>query len=300
MNGCGPCAIENGRPCCIMRYVPAYLLIALACSPAPTNPLPPVADAQAPDSCVVSTSCCANLTPLGDETSLCDYVTVAHGCEAALAFGGPELSCDCGWSDCLNQGACETDITSDDNCGVCGVSASPCVVGVVNGTLLYSSGYEPEGLAVDSQYVYWMSDGVLRSALKDGSGTPTVLTQTQPPDLGGKLTLADGYLYWISSSGSVERIATMGGAVETIAILPPPIRSNPVVYAGTLYVVAASGMGGVLVGTDGTTLLSTSDSAALALFGSLIFVSDAGGVRSVRFDGSDVTVRIWTPVPALA
>ena len=224
-----------------------------------------------------------------DDGSWCSAQRVTNGCTTGGGVCSASIVCDDGFADCNGNTAdgCETPFPSMTDCMACGVRADTCPP--PGATTLYSAGgFQAQGVAVDASRVYWMSDGVLQSAPKDGSGTVTVLAAGQSSWDGG-LVLDGTYLYWPWLTGEIHRIAQNGGAVEVMRSGMGAIVSNLVVYAGVAYAVVARGNDGELVDTSGHDLLATKGKqATLAVFGSRVVVSDASGTRSIRYDGTDV------------
>lgn len=231
------------------------------------------------------TSCC------GANDPYCTEKDVAHGCSTG-SWLGASLVCDCGWSDCDDDLAngCETDLTSNASCGACGVHAASCSIGApgpAQAEVLFASGYQPQGLVVDDQNVYWMSDGVLTSAPKAG-GPATVLAEGES-SWNATMAISNGRLYWPWLTGAIHRIAVSGGPVEVLASGIGPIESNIVAFGDTAFVIVARGSGGELVDTLGHDLLPTAGAGSLAVGNDVLYVADSRALRSVHVDGTQVT-----------
>ncbi|HEY2368321.1 MAG TPA: hypothetical protein VGH87_18110 [Polyangiaceae bacterium] len=220
----------------------------------------------------------------------CGETAVAHGCSEALSILGPKIYCECGWSDCDDDvsNGCETDLTSNDNCGACGVESTSCSLDAptaMKPEVLFPSGYEPQGLAVDDQNIYWMSDGVLTMAPK-GGGATTVLARNES-SWNASLALSNGHVYWPWLTGQIHRVPITGGPVEVLASGIGPIGSNIVAYGDTAFVIVARGATGELVDSLGHDLVSTGTDGSLAVQNDPLRRHEPGDVRSRGRDRRD-------------
>lgn len=206
------------------------------------------------------------------------------------------LSCDDGYTDCDGNLAngCEVHYLDDpQNCGACGMASDgPCVDGA-GGRVRESfgtAGDRGEGLVLDGERVYWMSAGTLRSRSKSG-GAITKLAEGELTSEDG-IALQNGSILWsrhyANGAGDIVRVPAVGGGVEVLAA-NVMLGSNVVPFGDTAFYVDEAPPGPALVDLGGARLLETKGGASLGVFGGLLLVDDASGLRSVRADGSEVT-----------
>ncbi len=267
-----------------------------------------------------------------DGALVCNSPANATGVSGCfLGDNGCSIACKDSFGDCdLNPlNGCETSLLDSPNCGACGVTTC----GAGQPEMLFASGQIQNGIAVDTNNVYWMTDGTLNAAPK-GGGTPVALANEPAIATDVGLLVDDQYVYWPYVVGplkllapppvatEVHRVPLTGGAVEVAATFGTPIVSNVVVYGGIVYAVVKNGdphfqQGLGLVDSNGKSLLSLCDDcdgdAQLRLFGSVLYVAWGAEslnsqyattnesivfeeqVASVRFDGTEPSVAYDNP-----
>jgi hypothetical protein len=163
-----------------------------------------------------------------------------------------------------------------NNCGACGATATTCVNGLAGPPPepLFECGAVAEGLAVDATSIYFMCDGVLRSAVK-GSWATTKLAEGEWTYTDAGLQIEGGFLYWAwrstARTGRVRRMPVGGHAGVTYvidAVLEKPVH-------------------GRVVDSTGRTVTECDQAGSLAAIGDVLYVSDHTGVRAMNFDGTD-------------
>ncbi len=179
--------------------------------------------------------------PGSDAGPLDCSAAVAHGRMQLGATGTCRVTCDPGFGHCGTSadGLCNVDVASDNsNCGGCGNvcdPGKPCTNGRCrNVNELYASDTTmvPGGITVAQGTVYWMNRGILfRLAPTDID--PTIIAAGSFCPLG--LATDGAYIYWANCSGylpdagvakfdgTLLRVSTAGGKVETLAIGQNPL-----------------------------------------------------------------------------
>lgn len=266
-------------------YVPAILVLAIACSSTRSPPAPTI-DAG------TSTRQCNAASPYDSCAG-----RVANACKGSC-FWSCQAWCDPGFADCnraISDG-CEVDLLHDpSSCGACGAAAPACVDGLGGPApqTLGDCGFRARGLAVDATTLYAMCDGDL-TAMPKGGGERRLLARDEWGDARAGLVVDGGFVYWawpsIAKSGAVRRMPVGGGPIETVIDGINP-SSNLLVHDGVVYVVdAEDGTApkvASIVDATGRTLASVGSAVTLVAVGDVLYARDGTGkVHSVRFDGT--------------
>jgi hypothetical protein len=140
------------------------------------------------------------------------------GAPTTVTWSGSPSSTSATSGTSSGAGGCEADLTSNpDHCGACFHACDgPCEESKCQPVLLAATLYEPRGIAVDDEFLYWvnhvsstMAGGDVRRMRKADGAEQTVLAPMQ----GGPwdLELSDGYVYWTNRFGnSIGRVRADG------------------------------------------------------------------------------------------
>ena len=143
----------------------------------------------------------------------------AHG-SATCVSGQCAIQCNAGFADCDgdNSNGCETDLSTKYDCGACGHDClgGNCTNGQCAAWVLATDPERPMRIAVDDDYVYWISKVAARRIAKSGGSASTIATGA---DMGPGLTVDATRAYWtvFLLTGGVQSAPLGGGSVVTLA-----------------------------------------------------------------------------------
>src|SRR5215472_8465185 len=140
----------------------------------------------------------------------------------------------------LDGGGCDADLTKDPaNCGACehDCLGGSCAGSACQPVALATRPVGPQGLATDSNNVYWTSSGagtVDQCALSGCGGTRVQLAngQAQP----NSVAVGGGAVFWTDYTGAdIMSCPIGGGTVSTFATLPSGAVGRVEVAAGVVF-----------------------------------------------------------------